>query len=53
MDVVLGAKFGPNWFQCCEKSKELALSIGFFSYFAWVIHFKAKVSGSTSTWVEI
>ena len=26
----LGAKFGLNYFQCCEKSNETVLSIGFF-----------------------
>ena len=28
--VVSGAKFEPNWVQCCEKTKKLAYSIGFF-----------------------
>ena len=31
----LGAKFGPNYVQCCEKSKETGNTIGFFSYFTW------------------
>ena len=30
----LGAKFGPNYVQCCEKSKETD-NIRFFSYFTW------------------
>ena len=29
----LGAKFGPNYVQCCEKSKETGNIIRFFSYF--------------------
>ena len=32
--VAFGAKFGPNYVQCCEKSNKLALSIVFL-YFAW------------------
>ena len=31
----LGAKFGPNYVQCCEKSKETGNIIKFFSYFTW------------------
>ena len=31
----LGAKFGPNYVQCCEKSKEIGNIIRFFSYFTW------------------
>ena len=31
----LGAKFGPNYIQCCEKSKETGNIIRFFSYFTW------------------
>ena len=31
----LGAKFGPNYVQCCEKSKETGNIIRFFSYFTW------------------
>ena len=31
----LGAKFGPNYVQCCEKSKETGNIIRVFSYFAW------------------
>ena len=27
---VLGAKFGPNYVQCCEKSKETGNIISFF-----------------------
>ena len=26
----LGAKFGPNYVQCCEKVKKQAISLGFF-----------------------
>ena len=29
----LGAKFGPNYDQCCEKSKETGNIIRFCSYF--------------------
>ena len=29
----LGAKFGPNYIQCCEKSKETGNIIRLFSYF--------------------
>ena len=29
----LGANFGPNYVQCCEKKQ--AISLGFFSYFTW------------------
>ena len=29
----LGAKFGPNYVQCCEKCKETGNIIRFFSYF--------------------
>ena len=29
----LGAKFGPNYVQCCEKSKETGNIISFFSNF--------------------
>ena len=28
--MVLGAKFGPNQVQCCEKTKKQALTMGFF-----------------------
>ena len=31
----LGAKFGPNYVQCFEKSKETGNIIRFFSYFTW------------------
>ena len=31
----LEAKFGPNYAQCCEKSKETGNIIRFFSYFTW------------------
>ena len=46
MVMILKEKFGPNQDQCCEKCKKLALSIDFFSYFAWGIHFKARISGN-------
>ena len=38
----LGAKFGPNYVQCCEKSKETGNIIRFFSYFTWELSFKAR-----------
>ena len=31
----LRAKFGPNYVQCCEKSKETGNIIRFSSYFTW------------------
>ena len=31
----LVAKYGPNYVQCCEKSKETGNIIWFFSYFTW------------------
>ena len=31
----LGAKFGPNYVQYCEKSKETGNIISYFSYFTW------------------
>ena len=31
----LGAKFGPNYVQCCEKSKETGNIIRFVSCFTW------------------
>ena len=32
----LGAKFRPNYVQCCEKSKKTGnIIIRFFSYFTW------------------
>ena len=31
----LGAKFGPNYGQCCEKGKKTGNIIRFFSYFNW------------------
>ena len=31
----LGAKFGSNYVQCCEKSKETGNIIRLFSYFTW------------------
>ena len=30
----LGSKFGPNYVQCCEKSKETGNIIRFSSHFA-------------------
>ena len=35
----LGAKFGPNYAQYCEKSKETGNIIRFFSYFTWGLPF--------------
>ena len=37
----LGVKFGPNYVQCCEKSKETG-NIRFFSYFTWDYLLKQK-----------
>ena len=31
----LRERFGPNYIQCCEKSKETGNIISFFSYFTW------------------
>ena len=31
----LEGKFGPNYVQCCKKSKETGNIISFFSYFTW------------------
>ena len=31
----LGAKVGPNYVQCSEKTKETGNIIRFFSYFIW------------------
>ena len=32
----LGVQFGPNYVQCCEKSKETGRGVSeFFSYFTW------------------
>ena len=31
----LGAKFAPNYVQCCKRSKETGNIIRFFSYFTW------------------
>ena len=39
----LGAKFGPNYVQCCEKSKETGNIIRFFSYFNWDYLLKQEV----------
>ena len=43
----LGAKFGPNYVQCYEESKETGNVIRFFSYFTWGLPFKesAKLCG--------
>ena len=48
----LGAKFGPNYVQCCEKSKETG-NIRFFFIFYLGLPFKARSSGCKTTWVEI
>ena len=45
----LGAKFGPNYVQCCEKRKETGNIISFFSYFTWGLSFKARSSGCKTT----
>ena len=39
----LGAKFGSNYVQRCEKSKETGNIIRFFSYFTWDYLLKQKV----------
>ena len=44
-----GAKFEPNYVQCCEKSKETGNIIRFFSYFTWGLPFKARSSGCKTT----
>ena len=49
----LGAKFGPNYVQCCEKSKETGNIIRFFSYFLGGLPLKARSSGCKTTLVEI
>ena len=41
----LGAKFGPNYVQCSEKSKETGNIIRFFSYFILGLPFKVRSSG--------
>ena len=38
----LGAKFGPNYVQCYEKSKETGNN-RFFSYFTWEIPLTQKL----------
>ena len=38
----LGAKFGPNYVQCCEKSKEKGNIIRFSSYFTWRLPLKQE-----------
>ena len=48
----LGAKFGQNQVQCCEKSKEAGIIISFF-HFTWRIPFKAKSNGCKTTCVGI
>ena len=49
----LGAKFGPNYVQCCAKSKETGNIIRVFSYFTWGLPFKAKSNGCKTIWVEV
>ena len=44
-----GAKFEPNYIQCCEKSKETGNIIRFLSCFTWGLHFKAISSGFKTT----
>ena len=43
MCVVLGAKLEPNLVQCYEKTKKLALSIGFFHILYEEYIYKQKV----------
>ena len=47
----LGQNLGQIWFWC-GKNKETGISVGFFSYFAWVIHL-AWSSGYRNTRVKI
>ena len=46
----LGAKFGPNYAQCCEKSKETGNIIRFFSYFTWNYLLKQAVVVKPPEW---
>ena len=39
----LGAKFGPNYVQCCEKSEETGNIIGFFHILLGEYLLKQKV----------
>ena len=39
----LGAKFGPNYVQCCEKSKETGIIIRFFHILLGEYILKQKV----------
>ena len=47
--MVLEAKFGQHYIQCCEKLKKLALSIGLFSYFTSEIKQKVVIA-QTHAW---
>ena len=47
--MVLGQNLGQISSNIVKKVKKLALSIGFFPYFAWGIPFKAQGSGFTNT----
>ena len=38
----LGAKFGPNYVQCCEIKIKTGNIIRFFSYFTWDYHLKQE-----------
>ena len=49
----LWAKCGPNYVQCCEKSKEIGNIIRFFFIFYLRLPFKARSSGCKITQVEI
>ena len=42
LGVVFGAKFGPNYVQCCEKSKETGNIIRFFFIFYLGLPFKKQ-----------
>ena len=45
----LGAKFGPNYVQCCEKSKETGNIIRFFFIFCLRLPSKARSSDCKTT----
>ena len=44
--IKLDVVFGPNYVQCCEKSKETGNIIRFFSYFTRGLPLKARSSGN-------
>ena len=43
----LGAKVGPNYVQCYEKSKKTSIISMFISYSTWRISFQGKSCGCT------